>query len=932
MCTINHTVVKRLALILLLSLNLPITAHASVSALSYDKGILCSVDALKLLIVPVVWGPEKWVGLRGETSGKKSVSRTTFAGVIKENDSGLTIDVDTEQTAPDQLTLNYSISSEKDANLRLAAIKIDPDSSWQGRVRTTSADKQVRERNWPIGKADLGDKIKKLEFISQGKNLATIAFTPPANIYADNELRVELARELKSKQAKSLDVRITFPEEVSFYPAPSALLQTSDKKQWFPWKPKYSYKKNNIIVMDSWAESPAGSDGRISRDGSELVYNQTPIKLWGLNVTYAACAPSKILADRRADFYAKHGVNAVRLHKYAEGSGWAGILADDSATRFSFEQLDRMDYFIAALKKRGIFVLLSPLFGSTKLGLEDYEQIEYAHEWGAKPAMGKRLKTGSGAIYLSRELQDLQIAQMKNLLNHKNPYTGLKYAQDPAIAFVELVNEESALFFGTLKQLKNSPTLRGRTAAHFTDWILSRYGGKDQVLEHWGRNSIGAFERQGFGSESFADKSIAPVGNPWFWDPKNLNSSQKELRPRLLDTALFLSELQNEFYDRYEKALRSIGYQGEIISSNWQAGRGVSHYYNMHSDQRYGMIDRHNYFTGNGSMLSMPGGGMLSTGMQQVADRPFGLSEWIHVFPNQWGAEGPAIIGAYGMGLQDWDASFIFQNKDDGKYSSELGGHRWDVTVPQVFALFPAISRQVRRNDVKTSSFNVPLNVNHDSLIFGKIGFKDKVEQRGDYKIFSTDKVPAETLAIARVTVRFTDKDDVTPQFDITPYIKKNTIRSSTGQLHWYRSDSDEGYFAIDSEATKAVVGFAQGKTIDLHGVSITSYSPFSAIYLTAHSETKTISTDNRLLLVAVARAHNTDMKYFNAELVDRGAGPIKMEPVVADIHLEKGENVTVYACDHDGNRTRVTIPVVNGTFKIDGTQTKTVYYEIVYD
>ena len=61
---------------------------------------------------------------------------------------------------------------------------------------------------------------------------------------------------------------------------------------------------------------------------------------------------------------------------------------------------------------------------------------------------------------------------------------------------------------------------------------------------------------------------------------------------------MFLYELQNEFYARYVQALRTAGYQGEIVSSNWQAGRALSHYYNLHSDALVGTVDRHNYFGG----------------------------------------------------------------------------------------------------------------------------------------------------------------------------------------------------------------------------------------------------------------------------------------------------------------------------------------------
>ena len=74
------------------------------------------------------------------------------------------------------------------------------------------------------------------------------------------------------------------------------------------------------------------------------------------------------------------------------------------------------------------------------------------------------------------------------------------------------------------------------------------------------------------------------------------------------------------------------------------------------------------------SMLTQPGSGYLGSGLQQVVDRPFGLSEWIHVYPNVYAAEGPAIVAAYGMGLQGWDASYEFQSQADRRVFDDTAG------------------------------------------------------------------------------------------------------------------------------------------------------------------------------------------------------------------------------------------------------------------
>ena len=143
--------------------------------------------------------------------------------------------------------------------------------------------------------------------------------------------------------------------------------------------------------------------------------------------------------------------------------------------------------------------------------------------------------------------------------------------------------------------------------------------------------------------------------------------------------------------------------------------------------------------------------------MQQVSDRPFMLSEWIHVTPTEWGVEGPAVIGAYGMGLQGWDVSFMFQNGDQGGFKDMMGKDRWEVTAPQVLGVFPAVARQVLRGDVKQSELTAPCFVHVPSLAEGKLGFADQVAQQYDVKAFETDKVPAQALAVARCAVAFID-------------------------------------------------------------------------------------------------------------------------------------------------------------------------------
>lgn len=717
---------------------------------------------------------------------------------------------------------------------------------------------------------------------------------------------------------------------------------------WYVWQPENSAAPGEIGLQE-WLEKPAGKHGRIWREGEQLVYHGRPIKLWGINVCFSSCAPDKSLAERRAAFYAKYGVNSVRLHKYADGPGWAGIQSPDSSAEYDPEGLDRMDYFVAKLKESGIYVTLSAHFGTIKLGPADRRDVPFLEEFGTFDSRKNRIAAPHSALFYSPDLQKLHIRQMVNLLRHRNPYTGLTYAEDPAVCTIEIINEQSILFYTSMAPLQASATLRKQVGERFTDWLVAKYGSAESLREAWGPKALGSFRSEvpQSADESPERRNILPLGNPWFWDPQQLAGSQSFRRQRLLDTLRFLYELQCEAYDRYVEAVRAAGYEGELLGSNWQAGRALSHYANLHTDYRVGIIDRHNYFGGqrrggqqfnNGSLLTRPGSGTLSSGLQQVIDRPFMLSEWIHVFPNEWGVEGPAVIGAYGLGLQGWDASYMFQNRDAAAFSTELGEQAWDVMAPQILGVFPAVARQVLRGDVKQSDEVAVRNVHVPSLFAGKLGFDDKVVQGYDEKELDSSKVPARALAVARCAVAFTDTDRETPVFSLQRYQEDGFLVSTTGQLRWKdtqaESDQPAGYFTIDTPGTQAVVGFAQDQTCRLQTAAITPHCRFAAIYVTVQQKEGTLDSSPRLLVVALARARNSGMRLNAAEneLLDRGKSPILMEPVRATIRLQRPGDFRVVALDHDGNPTTRTLSVQNGEFTIDGARDRTPYYLIRYD
>jgi hypothetical protein len=420
----------------------------------------------------------------------------------------------------------------------------------------------------------------------------------------------------------------------------------------------------------------------------------------------------------------------------------------------------------------------------------------------------------------------------------------------------------------------------------------------------------------------------------------------KENRPMatdILDKMRFLYERQLDFYQKFEAAVRATGYKGVLVGSCWQAGSGPSHFYNLHADYSVGMIDRHNYFGAEGhrmeegavsnrAMISQPGSGLLSTGLQDVADRPFSFSEWMSKVPNEWTAEAAPLIAFYGMGLQGWDASFSFATDIPAfsRYLESEAHGLYNATSPLHMGLYPALARMIYRGDITESPVLSTRNVHIPALAEGKLGFKEVVRQGHDVKDFSGTFSP-ELLAIGRYPVRFTDRFIPTEVPDVSSHRneKIHSLKSVTGQLQWHYGEKK--YVTLNTGSSKGVVGFWQKENIELGDWEIYTENPFAVLLITSLSAKAKLAESDSILVTAVARGRNTGMTYAysegNTRLTSQGTAPLLLEPVKATLKMKDRRKWKVTVLDHDGLPTAQTVPVEKEGFHIDGEKYRTIYY-----
>jgi hypothetical protein len=706
---------------------------------------------------------------------------------------------------------------------------------------------------------------------------------------------------------------------------------------WYVFAPQNDHGPS-AIGMEDWLERPAGKRGgvRIRRDRLVLE-DGTPIKFWGVNNNNLHVAPAKTQAPVLAQRLAKYGVNSVRFHKWT-WSGDQGVGDEQVSTQVDPEKMDRVDFYVNELKRRGIYHGWSHIFGQ-RVRPGDRNRVLAYDEIVNAPKPSYLDDSTYGLVMFAPDLQDLNIELTVNLLKHRNPYTGKTYAEEPSLAFVELQNEDNIFFPSTQGAVDAAPTYRKLFCEQFSDWLRKKYGSEEALVRVWGPRGLNAFPNLQK-DESLAKRNIYPIANQGYYSPESLEQNA-HARQRLVDNARFLFETQQAFYKRFIRAIRQAGYKGPIVGSPWQAGSGISHYYNLLSDADAGLVDRHNYFGGpegwdvqpgpfqSVSSLGQPGGHLLSTGLQQVAGHPFQLSEWSHMVPNEWRAEGPVVIAAYGLGLQGWDGSFQFSNTVDNFGDTVQDWGPWVVDSPLQLGQYPVLARMIYRGDVREGRPLPTRNVSLQELHAGRLGFSDRVRQEGDRKSFS-GIVPPEALAVGKVEVRFTKN----PVPTVVPTLPTgDVLKSNTDQLAWHRLPQDQGYVTIDTPGTKGVTGFAGGRTFDLGGVRVAMETPFASLLLSSADRNRPINRASRLIVTAVARERNTGMRYSEdgKRLEVVGSAPRRLEPVRASITLLGNRLFTVFLLDHDGRRTTRAVAAEGRTFRIDGNRDQTPYYEVVF-
>jgi hypothetical protein len=255
----------------------------------------------------------------------------------------------------------------------------------------------------------------------------------------------------------------------------------------FPFVLPWDDASPGITDLSDSLVKPAGKNGpvTVSRDGHFQVGGQR-IRFLGVNMCFGATVPQKPHAEIAARRLAKFGINVVRFHHMDTADYPRGIIHGKGAHSGDIhpEALDRLQYFIAQLKANGIYANLNLLVGRRFRGADGLPAEIEKLDWKDRHLLG----------FWDEKHLALQKEYARALLTAVNPYTKLSFAEDPAVAFIEINNEQGLIHGWLGGEIDRMPAIfQESLRQRWNAWLREKYVSTPRLRLAWstGESALG---------------------------------------------------------------------------------------------------------------------------------------------------------------------------------------------------------------------------------------------------------------------------------------------------------------------------------------------------------------------------------------------------------------------------------------------------------
>lgn len=503
--------------------------------------------------------------------------------------------------------------------------------------------------------------------------LAAAPATKPATKPA---VKKPVAKKPAAKPAPKKSAPKPAPKKVAPKPpSPANTIWTpSDQKGMVPFHiPEVSNPKS--LIKLNYEPIKPDSPRIVVTDGKFVVGGKR-VKIFGYNIGGTINVTHKD-ADKLADRLADAGINSIRFHglEFREWM-WDGRKLNKAQKA----QQDQFDYLLHVLAERGIY---------TNLNL--HVSRDYTKEVkvpGSGPWFGSKV-----CDILEPKIIERQKKFASNLLKHVNPYRKLSYADDPAIAFVEINNENSLFIWDWNTCIPKLPAhYKGLVKKYFNAYLKKKYGTTAKLREKWAAH-LGE-------AESIEKGTVQAVIGP---------DITKYPKVRSVDLLLCLLEVEESYWNGiYKHCKEEAGYKGLVTGSiifgplSLYSQRNMDwidcHAYWGHPrwDKGVNRWNRAKWTLPSLSMADSPNetvtdldpisGIMFFQAAQQLKGKPFTVSEYNHCAPNDYQAECVPVMASFGA-MQDWDGMWFFlvqrlsqKHKTIDWFDMDVNPSKWGFT------------------------------------------------------------------------------------------------------------------------------------------------------------------------------------------------------------------------------------------------------------
>ncbi len=684
----------------------------------------------------------------------------------------------------------------------------------------------------------------------------TFTFAKPAYVgLQDNRQWGGQTYTIRVNLVKGMNVRLTPSESYALKMAvsiPGGLscfkdhpVKLAADEEWVPLKDELEIEPGSALDLTGcgFTDGPCGSKGRViaTPEGHFAFADdpKTPRRFYGVNLCFSAQYLPKEQVDKLLDRLVRLGYNTVRIHHYE-----FALTKPDWKPGFDWDpgRVDQLDYLMAGCAKRGLW-LTTDLFVSrpvpgTQIGLSGDRP---------EPDKFKILVPVYEPAY-----KDWQTFARK-LLDHVNPYTGRRVAEEPALAWISLINEPPVSHsFG-------GKTLPEWTAA-WNRWLAQRYPNRDDLDMALG---------------DLADTEDPAAGSVVL--PDNLKSGTRRARA----CQVFHADTEKAMLERMRSFLRDELKCPALLTDLNNAGPGIVPM--MAPRAEFDYVDEHFYVDhpvfldkqwqlpshcGNANPIREGAPGASGVACVRLWGKPFTISEFNYSGPGRFRGVGGVLTGAMAA-LQDWDVvwRFAYGHKDKDLFEPAPIDYFNLANDPLNQAADRAAVLLFLRRDLKTAPNRVAVVMPKETLRnppsrLSMAGLEPAawLTRIGCAVVDDPTQVPADAVVVpvrsafdrSAVAALLSERKVGAEEVD-------GAIRSETGEIV---IDKKRGVLRIDTPRTAG--GYADaGQEIDAAtaGVKVAGITTGATLFVNS-LDANPIKSSKRLLVTHLTDLQNTGASY----------------------------------------------------------------------